>query len=1039
MTFRWDGNVGSNITGTVYTTCTGNLSFTDDNVRAVYIDWDDGTDPTGSLSNKKEYANYQWVELTKPTGALDVEHTYTGTGTWAPVIQVLNSTGIVSNYYGSDATNTDVSPYNQAVSPTAHQTFETLDGTAAGIMNVENKRVLSGIDNSLLNAEGPKTLYIVVPPLVSGADLANIGDITLEVTAVVDASLISSAASKAALGGAGQTVQTLSQTITSTNVTGGTGVTEFTGSSSVAGLISQVLKVQWKNPKYSGSSRADNYSVNASYNYVKIFLVAKSTADDTTGYFYPITYVSAGSPIKSVEDPTRYISMDFSQSRAKASNVTNLQYRYDVGKSWFNPAFRWNVVSGAHTSTLSKFFGNNTVLSGSSSKQVSFAFNNVRPDGLNGSGTIGAATTPSIAFTDDTDADWVLNDDQIYRTNQFTVDDYGRFTDQYHLVRESMQPSSQTVYPPTTVALEYTSSISANKPYVFRITPAVATGNILSTAKVDFNVGTDGVFTADYTAAAFANGSANMVNLSGMNSASFEDIAGNTRNANEYLLVLFSSKTNKLFFNINNYAKNLVRSNLSGASFTDGWSVAGVSYLAMDASGTINQNAYWKNVPFEDTTKISMEYKDDTNKKYVEQSNSLSQSGYISFDMPLDWKATSITNLCGGQFDTVTQTFDTTRDLLITGSCVAASYTPDGTFGNYLTFTETGSSGDKLADYFNTPADVGAFKYIAMVADTGSSAANSENRILWVAGEDGDNAWDGTTGLDLLYGEDTTSYTPSNLISSDDEIQLLIRRINIYDIMTGVSKVYKGSTAVLLPPVDATSGSNFPQSYFLSGGGAGTLSSVGTALQDAWGTTDLYALKISLSGTAAHVSAFPEIWNIFDATESHVEIVTESDDSAYNLNSVAVTSDIQIIRQGTYYQAITKKGKVFISRTGDSIQTIGFQSVALGNSSDTALPWDYDKSPSQPKSLYGHLHMMRKIQQNNVRVYWDEVQKDGTYVRFWGMVTNLTETHQQGGPNTVKRYSFTMTVEQIALIDANSKLMTDIFPLGGIQSATTYS
>ena len=58
--------------------------------------------------------------------------------------------------------------------------------------------------------------------------------------------------------------------------------------------------------------------------------------DDT--YYYPITYVSAGSPIKKAKDPLRFITMDFSQSRAKASNVSLASYRYDLGKSWFQSA-----------------------------------------------------------------------------------------------------------------------------------------------------------------------------------------------------------------------------------------------------------------------------------------------------------------------------------------------------------------------------------------------------------------------------------------------------------------------------------------------------------------------------------------------------------------------------------------------------------------------------------------------------------------------------------------------------------------------------
>ena len=70
--------------------------------------------------------------------------------------------------------------------------------------------------------------------------------------------------------------------------------------------------------------------------------------------YYPLAYVTAGSPIKSVDDLYRYITMDFSQSRAKASNVANSKYRYDNGKVFFRPAgdYQWNI-------TGTNYFNNN--------------------------------------------------------------------------------------------------------------------------------------------------------------------------------------------------------------------------------------------------------------------------------------------------------------------------------------------------------------------------------------------------------------------------------------------------------------------------------------------------------------------------------------------------------------------------------------------------------------------------------------------------------------------------------------------------------
>ena len=72
-------------------------------------------------------------------------------------------------------------------------------------------------------------------------------------------------------------------------------------------------------------------------------------------------------------------------------------------------------------------------------------------------------------------------------------------------------------------------------------------------------------------------------------------------------------------------------------------------------------------------------------------------------------------------------------------------------------------------------------------------------------------------------------------------------------------------------------------------------------------------------------------------------------------------------------------------------------------------------------------------------VYWDEKQKDGTYVRFWGIITDLNENHAVGGPRAPVKYNFTLTIKEIALLDTSSRLMTDVFPLGGIQSAASYT
>ena len=116
------------------------------------------------------------------------------------------------------------------------------------------------------------------------------------------------------------------------------------------------------------------------------------------------------------------------------------------------------------------------------------------------------------------------------------------------------------------------------------------------------------------------------------------------------------------------------------------------------------------------------------------------------------------------------------------------------------------------------------------------------------------------------------------------------------------------------------------------------------------------------------------------------------------------------------------------------MSTVGFSSVALGDeNSATAFA---DQGPS---TLYGHLHMMRKLQASAVPVYWDEPQKDGTFVRLWGIVTDINESYSTAGPRRVVNYTFNMVIKEIALLSNIGELMTDIFPLGGLEYERDYS
>jgi len=1026
MALGWYSDSGASSatsTGDVNTEVYAKLSFRNNDVRAVYVDWDDG------VSNKKTESNFQWVTSDEPISDVVVSHTYTASGAFNPVVQTVNSAGFVSKYYSKDSSNTDVSPFKQLTSVSGVTISDT---KATGIMRVENTTVKSGIDNSIFQKEGPKLIYAICAPTLTSTEMGYAGTIKLE----LEMEIATSTTHKAALTG-GKVSSGFSTVIKKQTVLLGTPASKTGLESFIAAgeSVNRVLSVKYLNPKLTGSDATD-YTKNAALNNLKIFIVAIGNDD----LIYPISYVTAGSPIKKAEDRDRFITMDFSQSRAAASNVDPNYYFYDNGKGWFSVA-TWAESSSKFT---------NTTRQTNSTKQVNYTYS-PRPDGIGGyanTGATGKFMRPFGTGATDSNAKWIYESAQAERTNQFAVDDFGRFYDTYHLVRNSMEPSSSA---------SNVSSISGNKVTIARITPIINFTPSASESGTKFDItGTSTVFTADYTTAAFDNIASNSgrVSLSGCNTQAFKDGASSAvdRDANEYLIALWDAKTNKIFFQCTPWWSGSA-DRVAGTDISDGirgLKIAGVSYLRAENYQEVTQKLEWKPLDFEDTTASTIEYRDTTDDEYVSVSNSFTKSGFVSFDMPSDWQAVKMEDLYGGTMYTGTSASDnynpinnankatdvsgsyTTTKFAATCSALSIVYS---IYGRCLTLT--GAAVETAMDAIGEE-NVGAFKYMAeIVTDTGSDI---DGQNMWVVKITGDGPEDYTDGynksgkeLFLQFGETTGSNYVEPTVN--DVYNVIVKRINFYDVLPGNSKV-KNLVAGAMLPVDAGVAAKFPNKFgfndYTTAGGAGL------GLKNAWSGSAKYPLLITLSGNTTDVGATdrtsPEIWNVLDATEGHVAVIKEIDDSAYNLNSLAITSDISIGRSANYFRAITRKGKTFIVKTGINLSTVGFTSVALGDESSATAFDDHG-----PSTLYGHLHKARKLQAESVDVYWDEKQKDGTYVRFWGVITDVTETRGTGGPRAIMNFSFNMAIKDIALIDTAGNLMTDRYPLGGIANERDYT
>jgi hypothetical protein len=393
-------------------------------------------------------------------------------------------------------------------------------------------------------------------------------------------------------------------------------------------------------------------------------------------------------------------------------------------------------------------------------------------------------------------------------------------------------------------------------------------------------------------------------------------------------------------------------------------------------------------------------------------------------------------NLCGGRFkvstDNSTST-PSTNDLELVVSGTVGSHTDMGSPYGYRWNLSGASVVAALASGNLSAEDIGAYRYTFTVFNEHTTGADvngpSVGCTYWVASGAG-NAYDSaSTNLTMMYGDATGSFVKP---AAGKTVNGVLRRINVYDIVDGISKVvptsgtvggsqtFNSDTPERYWPVDYVElavDATFPNT-FVQGSGATTF--------DNWSGSAKYPLKIVM--TPAESNQYVELWDIFDAKNGYSAIIKEEDDSAYNMNSMSITSDISYGRSGKFYEAITRKGKVYIIKTGIDLHEINFTSIATGDENAANAFTAYGAH----SSMYGHLHTLRRIQSEDVRIYWDEIQKDGTYVRFWGIVKEINETHGAGGPRAIRNFDFTMGIENIALLDSTGTLMTDIFPLGGI-------
>jgi hypothetical protein len=90
-------------------------------------------------------------------------------------------------------------------------------------------------------------------------------------------------------------------------------------------------------------------------------------------------------------------------------------------------------------------------------------------------------------------------------------------------------------------------------------------------------------------------------------------------------------------------------------------------------------------------------------------------------------------------------------------------------------------------------------------------------------------------------------------------------------------------------------------------------------------------------------------------------------------------------------------------------------------------------------SSFGALEKIRNAQAKGIRVFWDEQQKDATWVRYFGFISGVNETHSNKGKRAPRDFNATLIVEEIVLMNSAGELISDVTPLGGVSDARNFS
>jgi len=309
-----------------------------DPVLGFIIDWDDGED------NSPEKANRQTIKLDTPQYYAIVEHTYTHHGKHYPMIRTISPEGFYSKWYVSygavvanDLKSIETqllvggqNEYSIVSADLPHATglicrmpeFAPANMPPIGVLKVDRTSVFSGIDNAVIPVDsnglpdGSWKAYAYVDR-TGGTTLSSMtGGIEVIYKTTKD--------------------RIIKETITPHSDASAIATRAFPADGAAAaggdGFLKEVLSVKLVEMREGTSVSPDRLGPDERI-YIQIYEdndVATPTLAPLSDN--PITFVSLGNPIQTLDRPGFSVLAEGSQSQTRASNVSLSKYWFEEGK-----------------------------------------------------------------------------------------------------------------------------------------------------------------------------------------------------------------------------------------------------------------------------------------------------------------------------------------------------------------------------------------------------------------------------------------------------------------------------------------------------------------------------------------------------------------------------------------------------------------------------------------------------------------------------------------------------------------------------------